>query len=137
LIVECNALKLSIAQLTSLSIVPSRNQYSVTLRRKYLVLGLTFVKNTSLVGNEGAVAITDNNSYVVHAPLAIFDILDNRVSSNWRFGKNQLGDICLWPPSFFRDYYLDDLIEGVPEVVDDFRRVYEDLRIESGFSDRL
>ncbi len=45
-----------------------------------------------------------------------------------------MGDLCLWPPSFFDDYYHDLLSDGDPETVRDFQRVYAELREESGFA---
>jgi hypothetical protein len=44
-----------------------------------------------------------------------------------------MGDVCLWPPSFFAEFYHDKLSDGDPEIAKDFQRVYSELAEESGF----
>jgi hypothetical protein len=31
--------------------------------------------------------------------------------------------VVLWPSSFFKDFYHDDLFEGRTDVVEDFKRI--------------
>jgi hypothetical protein len=109
------------------------NPYGLTLGKTYVVLGLTFPRETSLLGTNGAITYTENDSYVLQAPLVLFDVIDARISSKWILGHNQLGDVCLWPPSFFAEFYHDRLSDGDPELVEDFQRVYAELVAESGF----
>jgi hypothetical protein len=69
------------------------------------------------------VDIASDSGYLYPVPLCLFEVIDGRVSQHWQVRQYEDGDLTLWPPSFYREYYHDDLIEGVPEVVDDFRRV--------------
>lgn len=110
------------------------NPYAVTVGRLYLVLGLAFPRLPSLLGTDGAITYTENDWYVLQAPLAIFEVVDPRASAKWMLRRNQMGDLCLWPPSFFADYYHDLLSDGDSETVRDFQRVYAELREESGFA---
>ena len=41
----------------------------------------------------------------------------------WELKVDENKNIRLWPPSFYRMYYRDDLSENVPEIVEDFQRV--------------
>ena len=135
MIVRCKALRPTPEEAAVLGIVvESPEPYMVTLGKSYVALGLMFPRNSTLLGNELAVAITDNESYVAHAPLVLFDVVDDRVSSMWILRRNQAGALCLWPPSFFADFYHDDLSSGVPSIVENFLQVYGALRSESGFS---
>lgn len=107
--------------------------YGLTLGKTYVVLGLTFPKVPSLLGTDGAITYTENDWYILQAPLVLFDVVDPRMSSKWVLGRNQLGDMCIWPPSFFAEFYHDRLSDGDPDLVEDFRRIYAELVTESGF----
>mgnify|MGYP001550236977 CR=1 FL=1 len=74
--------------------------------------------------------------YLFGAPLCLFELVDCRVSGTWELHLRSGNDYEMAPPSLFREYYHDDLFEGVQEVVDDFlevrRRLYTEAGIESG-----
>ena len=133
MIVKCKALRPTPAEAATLGISTRPSEaYSVTLHKTYVVLGLSFLHHdTSHLGRGTALAITDNENYMVHAPLVLFEMVDRRVSAKWICNENALGNLCLYPPSFFEEYYFDDLIEGMPNVVADFRKVYAELSEES------
>ena len=47
------------------------------------------------------------------------------------------GSLLLWPASFFdREFYHQDLLEQVPSVVEDFRRVRRRLEVESALANQ-
>jgi hypothetical protein len=97
--------------------------FHVTVGCEYLVYALTFM--------DGAlwIELKEEFGYLHRAPLCLFEIADGRVSSYWEVRwRNQ--DLCLWPTSFYREYYFDDLIEGFPEVLDDFRQVSVSMESE-------
>ena len=66
------------------------------------------------------------------APLELFKITDGRAPRFWEVRLWEGGAVTLWPPSFYRDYYHDDLSEEVLSVVTDFNLVR--ARMESEFS---
>lgn len=93
------------------------------------MIGLTFS-----FGNIGIGCFLENISdygRLTSAPECLFETVDPRVSKFWELKLLDNGDILLWPPSFYQDYYHDDLSEGVPEIVSDFKRVYQMLEKES------
>ena len=38
--------------------------------------------------------------------------------------------VMFLPPSLYREYYFDDLIEGVPEILEDFQKVRAQIESE-------
>jgi hypothetical protein len=135
-IVRCKATKPTTEEATvaSIDFGGLANPYAVTIGKLYLVLGLVFPRTPSLLGTDGAITYTENDWYILQAPLAMFEVIDPRASAKWILRRSQMGDLCLWPPSFFDDYYHDLLSDGDPETVRDFQRVYAELREESGFA---
>jgi hypothetical protein len=135
MIVKCKAMKPSDEQAAALAIELGRLQspYAVTVGKSYVVLGLVFGREPSLLGTDGAITYTENNAYILSAPLVMFDIVDATASAIWVMRRSQMGDWCLQPPSFFAEYYADRLSDGDPEFAEDFQRVYAELRKESGF----
>jgi len=65
------------------------------------------------------------------APLAIFEIIDHRLSKYWQAHTLPNGTLSLAPPSFNRDFYVEDYYEGVPEIVEDFNGVCSLLEAEA------
>lgn len=105
-----------------------KQAFGVVLGTEYIVFAL------KTLGGEPWVEITDSDldpGYLWGVPLCLFEIVSPRLSVLWeaRIAKN--GELQLSPPSFGREYYHDDLIEGVEEVVADFRRVRQDLEKEA------
>jgi hypothetical protein len=79
---------------------------------------------------EPFIDLRSESGYIVPSPLCLFEVTDGRVHPSWELHNNRDG-ITLWPPSFYREYYLDDLIEGVPEVVEEFRKVRAEIEPEA------
>ncbi len=92
-------------------------EFPVVLDRKYLVFGVRFW------GQAAWVDIESDAGYLITVPLCLFRIVDGIVSALWEVRLDADGDLSFLPPSFYQEYYMDDLIEGVPEVVKDFWRV--------------
>jgi hypothetical protein len=63
-------------------------------------------------------------------PACLFRIEDPRCSGYWQIREESDGAVHLWPPSFFTDYYHEDLSEDVADVVDDYNKVLSLLRSE-------
>lgn len=112
----------------------SRNQsFGVKVGREYVVLALDFFIESNLFGTGAYIEYPDDEfDQVYFAPLCLFEIVDPRASRFWeaRYREDK-GWVTLRPPSFYRDYYKEDLFEGVPEIVEDFRRVRALLEYEA------
>ena len=134
MIVRCRATKPSNeeAAAAGIDLGEMSAPYGLTLGMTYVVLGLTVPRVPSLLGTDGAITYTENDWYILQAPLVLFDVVDPRMSSKWVLGRNQLGDVCIWPPSFFAEFYHDRLSDGDPELLEDFRRIYAELVTENG-----
>lgn len=78
MIVRCKAEKPTAEEIAALSIDlgGSQKPYAVTVGKSYLVLGLVFPRVPSLLGTDGAITYTENEWYIMQAPLVMFDIVD-------------------------------------------------------------
>ena len=100
--------------------------FHITLNKEYLVFGISF-------NNNGTVLIEHLTDYghLVSTPLPLFDIIDNRASKYWVIKKFPDNSITFFPPSFFQEYYHDDLSEREPKIVEDFKQVKKLMEDES------
>jgi len=100
-------------------------RFTVKKGKEYLVYGLHTVDGAPWI-----LYIEDPDfCYLSESPLCLFEIVDGRASRYWEC-RMEDGDIFLWPPSFNRPGYFDDLDEEVPEIVDDFNKVRGLIEIE-------
>jgi hypothetical protein len=103
---------------------PGKQTFNLSVGREYFVYGLTFLSGAPWV------EILEDFGYLYSAPLCLFEITDARVSRYWQLQIGPDSTVMLWPPSFYREYYFDDLIEGVPDILDDFRKVRTQIEAE-------
>lgn len=104
--------------------------FHVTIGREYVVLGLNFSVNSNVHGTGVWAHLVTDFGNLAWAPLELFEIIDSRVSKYWVARKAD-HVFTLWPESFYREFYHDDLAEGVAEVVMDFNRVRSLLESEA------
>lgn len=130
--IKCISLKLSNDQLSKHGRHAAvTNNYVITINKCYNVFGLTFNFSDFSVGC--FVEIISDNNNLVHVPIVLFEIVDNRPSNYWVVKKFSDGTVTLWPPSFYQEFYHDDLSEGVPEIMEDFKRVKEMILSEYNY----
>jgi len=113
------------AQQLSKNYSHGRQEFHLVLGEEYVVFGL------SILGGAAWVDLVTDSEYPVPVPLCLFEITDGRVSQYWEARFYEDGDLTLWPPSFYKEYYHDDLSEGVSEVVEDFKRVRAFIEAEA------
>lgn len=105
---------------------------SLTVGKEYLVLGLEFEVDPAGFETGTYVWIVPDVGYVVRFRLLYFEITDPQVSRYWQAQSLSAGNVTLFPPSFYRENYLKELIEDrVPEVDEDFFQVLTLLQLES------
>jgi len=97
--------------------------FHVTIGREYIVFALTFLAEPDFAGRGLFVDIVTDFGHLVGVPLCLFSIIEGSASRYWEIREGKAGQITMWPQSFYREYYHDDLSEGVPEIVQDFNRV--------------
>jgi hypothetical protein len=104
-----------------------RQGFGVVLQQEYVVFAL------KTLGGEPWIEISDPEAspgYLFGVPLCLFEVVNSRVSVYWEIGTSRGGELKIAPPSLFREYYHDDLFEGVASVVDDFTRLRAQLIAE-------
>lgn len=127
--VKCLATSLTVQQKSDLGLMNNQDpQYPYTVGQTYTVLAMS-----SKVGvNAGTLLQLQKvpMDYIISVPLCLFDIVDDRPSSYWRIQKRSDYEISLWPEEFYQEYFHDDLSDGVPEVVEIYKKVLERLEKE-------
>jgi hypothetical protein len=101
---------------------PSQMTYGLELGKEYVVFGLSLFGGMSWV-DIASEATSADPGYLHPAPLCLFEIVNGHVSRYWEAHQHGDRDLMLQPRSFYRDYYHEDLADGVPEVVEDFARM--------------
>lgn len=66
--------------------------------------------------------LVDDYGNLTFAPIAAFEVIDGAVPDLWRVDVRD-GDVLIWPDIFYREFFFDDLSEGVPECVAAFRNL--------------
>ena len=104
---------------------------NVTPGTLYAVLGLRIMGHESAYGPGATIEFKDDHGIWGLAPLCLFTIVDPRPSGLWIACNQRMNELSLWPRSFSeRPYYHSDLLDGVPEVVEDFHRVCKAIEEE-------
>lgn len=105
--------------------------YDLTKSKEYVVLGLSYFLNSDIYANYPVIEIKNAAGGMTSAPLFLFKVIDDTPSKYWHIKFNKEENIlCMWPESFYRDFYHDDLSESVPEIKNDFIKVCEVLEQE-------
>jgi hypothetical protein len=97
---------------------------SISKGQEYVVLGLSY--DPSLVayyGGKPVIEIKDNSGRLTAVPIFLFEIIDSVPSKHWQIRYSENGSLTMYPESFYKDFYHDDLSEGIPEIVDNFKEV--------------
>jgi hypothetical protein len=124
MIVECINKK----QLINFSDKVVQREYNVTIGRQYLVYGLQFNED----GSKYIEHLSDSGN-LSEAPIELFKIIDGKVSKYWQMKIWEDGNVTMWPPSFYKEYFHDDLSEGIEENVQDFIALTKLLEEEQEF----
>ena len=122
--VKCLSAELSDEQRKKLNLW-SRHRYLNVIRpgRVYTVLGITFVRDSSVYGNGPAFDIRNDDGDCVGVPSAQFEVIDPRASRYWIARLKDVDAFTLWPEPFYKEYFHDILSDGAPEYVAEFERV--------------
>lgn len=104
---------------------------SVTCGREYTVYGLS-LHETSVVYRAGVFTcqLVSDHGDLIFAPINIFSVIDGKFPDCWRI-EVRGGSVLIWPDIFFREFFFDDLSDGVPECVAAFRHLQSKLESAS------
>jgi hypothetical protein len=105
---------------------PGRQQFGVNIGDEYLVFGVNV-----LDGEPWVYLLLLPAGYLHPVPLCMFEIVDKRISKYWLIDIGPKGNLKMCPESILsQPYYLDDLSNNIPEVVDDFQKIRDQLESE-------
>lgn len=96
-------------------------QYDLQAGEEYDVLALWWFEASAW--GRGCVVQFESQEFALPsmAPICLFEVTDNRLSSHWEFEwwDNNVG---LGPRDFFRDHFVEDLANGDPSTVAEYRK---------------
>lgn len=104
---------------------PGKQEFYLTVGQIYVVFGM------QILGGIPWLELASDTNYLFSVPLCLFEIIDARVSQYWEVHMDRDGNLLIWPSSFYRDYYYDDLAEGIKEIVEDFNHVRSLIEAEA------
>lgn len=85
----------------------------------FWVFGLTFSKNATYV-------YIFNGIHLFEAPIGLFEVVDNKVSNEWKVKVWQNEEITLWPDLFYQDGFIENFAERESHE----RLLFEGLRLK-------
>jgi hypothetical protein len=97
--------------------------FHVTIGKEYVVFGLTTTVEPGYTGLGLSIEIVSDFEYLVSAPICLFEILEGTPSRFWELRVSDDNTILLWPRSFYREFYHDDLSNHTREIVEDFTHI--------------
>lgn len=99
----------------------------VTRGQEYTVYGLS-LHESSVLYKAGVLncQIVSDYGDLIFALIDIFSVFDPRMPDCWSIELRD-GNVFIWPDIFRREFFVDDLSEGVPECVAAFRDLQSKL----------
>lgn len=130
MILKCNSVLPNKEQAKKLNKTyrPGKQDFGLKKGNIYIAFGLYYNEGNPWVD---IVCEETKTPYLHPVPLMLFDIIDGRPSKYWDIRMDKNGDMIMRPPSFYKEYYHDDLFEEIPEVVEDFMRIKSLLENEA------
>lgn len=98
------------------------SDHGVTEGKQYIVFGLQFQDGGKPLGRGTWFHVENDTGLLGWVPLPLVRIVDDRVPAFWRISRFEHG-VRLWPAALEQEYFHDDLAEGVPEVVEAFKKL--------------
>ncbi|WP_261422430.1 hypothetical protein [Serratia quinivorans] len=124
--VKCIATSLTAEQKQNMGLDEHENpHYPFIIGTVYTVLGIH-----TQIGRYAGTILKIPMRYAVPAPACLFEVVDDRPSTYWKIKSLSEYELALWPEELYQEYFQDDLTDGVPEVVEIYRRVVEKLEKE-------
>lgn len=113
---------------------PTDYRSEITIGKEYVVLGLCYIPSSLYWAGKPAISIKDDDGDLSFVPIFLFEIIDPRPSKFWQIRYNDDGSLEMYPEAFYRNFFHDDLSEGVPEIKADFIKICEKLEKEQAES---
>lgn len=98
-------------------------KHAITPGSEYVVLGLSVKPQGSRNGSGLFVEIANDWGQCRGISINLFEVVDAQCSKYWHVRNHEDGTVLLWPEEFYKEYFLDDLIEGESDAC----AIFEDL----------
>src|SRR5690348_16577289 len=106
--------------------------FHVTPGKEYIVFGLSIGIDDESADCKGLwIEYLTDFENLIAAPICLFEFVERTPSTHWERRVRKNGSVDLCPSSFYREYFFEDISEGVPEVVADFRAVRKIIEAEA------
>jgi hypothetical protein len=103
-------------------------QYGVTKNKEYYVYGVhTFNGIPHVYVNLRSA----DSPQLVSVPLLLFEVIDGHVSRSWEVRHWPDGDLTLWPPPLYEDFFAESVSDGIPEYFEKFDRLRKVIETEA------
>jgi hypothetical protein len=129
--VRCVKSQLSAEQRSSFGPAYSKAQtFEATVGTDYDVLGVVVTLNAPARGTGAYVVVSSDPERPSLVPLVLFEVLDPRVSPQWRLTATH-DEIDLLPAELARDHFFDLLSERDPTALADLRSAIAKSHLDS------
>jgi hypothetical protein len=88
------------------------------LGKEYSVLAMTVCARAWFHGASLVYQVVSDHGQINHCPFWMFEVVEDSIPSFWKVRHESNGDVLLWPPEFFMDFFHDRLSDGDPRYVD-------------------
>lgn len=131
MIVRCIADELTTQQHASIGGRSTGGRWPITVDKDYLVFGLTVHFGSFTFGSGVYCEIEqDHDEFLIPMPLALFSMVDSRVSPTWRLQTYDDGGLTLWPETLYQPSFNDRLSDGELEALVAYRALKSVLEAE-------
>jgi hypothetical protein len=100
-----------------------RNDSHLTVGNEYLALGMVMNTHYPNMGKGAWVILQCDHEHVEKYPIVLFEVLDGRIDLEWVVCSRSDGIVEIQPELFYQDYFFEDYLDGVPEVVKPFKEL--------------
>lgn len=100
-------------------IINSNMDNYLTVGSLFLVFGIRFFKSITYI-------YIFNNEHLFEVPIDLFEVVDTKLSNEWKIKIWNNEEITLWPDLFYKDGFIENFAERESNE----RELFERLRAE-------
>jgi hypothetical protein len=99
--------------------VAANSNYNMTVRKEYLVLGLSFIKGSEWYGTTILFEVEDDSGLCISTPSVLFKITEPTPSKWWK-ARQEEDWFRLWPEEMYAKHFHEDLSERTGPMLNKF-----------------
>lgn len=129
--VKCLQNRLTPAQKLKIGRVQGELQeFSLDIGQVYIVVALQLAVGSNVLGTGVWLQMVDRFGHLSWVPMALFEVVDSRLSALWRIDASVEGIVRIWPEVLFEAHFHEDLGEGDPSAVAQLAELLRALEAE-------